>query len=115
MTGIYTFTTPVQEKYGGYPIVEGLKKVMSEDSSSENDFILPQYLGEGKLRRLMSNDSCDIYAYLLDKRMEYAWLLLEKRAFHVYEVAEMTGYSDSSSFSKVFFKRYGYRPVECIK
>jgi AraC-like DNA-binding protein len=44
----------------------------------------------------------------------YARLLLEKRTFHVYEVAEMAGYSDSSSFSKAFFKRYGYRPVECI-
>lgn len=55
-----------------------------------------------------------VYAYLLDKRMEYARLLLEKRSFYVYEVAEMVGYSDSSSFSKAFFKRYGYRPVECI-
>jgi AraC-like DNA-binding protein len=55
-----------------------------------------------------------VYAYLLDKRMEYARLLLEKRTFHVYEVAEMAGYSDSSSFSKAFFNRYGYRPVECI-
>jgi AraC-like DNA-binding protein len=56
-----------------------------------------------------------VYAYLLDKRLEYARLLLEQRAFHVYEVAEMTGYSDSASFSKAFFKRYGYRPVECIE
>jgi AraC-like DNA-binding protein len=54
-----------------------------------------------------------VYAYLLDKRMEYARLLLENRALHVYEVAEMTGYSDSSSFSKAFFKRYGYRPGMC--
>jgi AraC-like DNA-binding protein len=326
MAGRYIFTTPVQEKYGGYPIVEGLKQVMSGDTSSENDFILLPYLGEGKLSRLMSNDSCDIYAnelrltknvwlsgrtegplyalqfcmgsnvewreeesgaqlrlqsgqgsfsfianvletceyqageqyksfrvsfpnskmermaeefgikintfsrknmnfsmsyfettpeckiaieqitrchysgsirhlyieskvhellaycmdalentlkngvlslsksdreslekakeivdnhisnpitlaklsrmvylneyklktgfkalfgkpvyaYLLDKRMEYARLLLEKHALHVYEAAEMTGYSDSSGFSKAFFKRYGYRPVECI-
>jgi hypothetical protein len=45
MAGRYIFTTPVQEKYGGYPIVEGLKKVMSPDVSSEKDFILPLYLG----------------------------------------------------------------------
>jgi AraC-like DNA-binding protein len=55
-----------------------------------------------------------VYAYLLDKRMECARLLLEKGTFHVYEVAEMAGYSDSSSFSKAFFKRYGYRPTDCI-
>jgi AraC-like DNA-binding protein len=51
-----------------------------------------------------------VYAYLLDKRMEYARLLLEKQGLHVYEAAEMAGYSDSSGFSKAFFKRYGYRP-----
>jgi AraC-like DNA-binding protein len=55
-----------------------------------------------------------VYAYLLDRRMEYARLLLEKRASRVYEVAEMAGYSDSSSFSKAFFKRYGYRPVDVL-
>jgi AraC-like DNA-binding protein len=51
-----------------------------------------------------------VYSYLLDKRMEYARLLLEKQGLHVYEAAEMAGYSDSSGFSKAFFKRYGYRP-----
>jgi AraC-like DNA-binding protein len=73
------------------------------------------YLNEYKLKTgIKALFGKPVYAYLLDKRMEYARLLLEKRTFHVHEVAEMAGYSDSSSFSKAFFKRYGYRPVECI-
>jgi AraC-like DNA-binding protein len=71
------------------------------------------YLNEYKLKTgFKALFGKPVYTYLLDKRLEYARLLLEKRTFHVYEVAEMTGYSDSSSFSKAFFKRYGYRPIE---
>jgi AraC-like DNA-binding protein len=71
------------------------------------------YLNEYKLKNgFKALFGKPVYTYLLDKRMEYARLLLEKRNFHVYEVAEMAGYSDSSSFSKAFFKRYGYRPVD---
>jgi AraC-like DNA-binding protein len=72
------------------------------------------YLNEYKLKTgFKALFGKPVYAYLLDKRMEYARILLEKRTFRVYEVAEMAGYSDSSNFSKAFFKRYGYRPVDC--
>jgi AraC-like DNA-binding protein len=74
------------------------------------------YLNEYKLKNgFKALFGKPVYAYLLDKRLEYARLLLEKRSFHVYEIAEMAGYADSSSFSKAFFKRYGYRPVDCIR
>ena len=51
MAGRYIFTTPIPEKCGCYHIVkglkvEGLKKVMSPDASSEKDFIPPENLGE---------------------------------------------------------------------
>jgi AraC-like DNA-binding protein len=73
------------------------------------------YLNEYKLKTgFKALFGKPVYAYVLDKRMEQARLLLEKQTFHVHEVAEMAGYSDSSSFSKAFFKHYGYRPVECI-
>jgi AraC-like DNA-binding protein len=69
------------------------------------------YLNEYKLKTgFKALFGKPVYTYLLDKRMEYARLLLEKRSLNVYEVAEMTGYSDGSSFSKAFYKRYGYRP-----
>jgi AraC-like DNA-binding protein len=71
------------------------------------------YLNEYKLKNgFKALFGKPVYTYLLDKRMEQARLLLEKRRFHVYEVAEMAGYADSSSFSKAFFKRYGYRPAD---
>jgi hypothetical protein len=62
MAGKYIFTTPIPEKGGSYHIAEGLKKVMAPDASNEKDFIPPEYLGEGKLSRLMSNDSYAIYS-----------------------------------------------------
>jgi AraC-like DNA-binding protein len=102
--------------------IENLKKAKEiVDNHISNPITLEKlsrmvYLNEYKLKtgfKVLFGKP--VYAYLLDKRMEYARLLLEKRAFHVYEVAEMAGYSDSGSFSKAFFKRYGYRPVECIK
>ncbi|MDR0400624.1 MAG: AraC family transcriptional regulator [Treponema sp.] len=69
------------------------------------------YLNEYKLKNgFKALFGKPVYAYLLDKRMEYARLLLEKRSLRVYEVAEMAGYSDSSGFSKAFYKKYGYRP-----
>ena len=55
-----------------------------------------------------------VYTYLLDKRMELARLFLETRHTRVSEVAEMVGYSSSSSFSKAFRKRYGFNPSDCF-
>jgi AraC-like DNA-binding protein len=101
--------------------IESLKKAKEiVDNNISNPITLAKlsrmiYLNEYKLKTgFKALFGKPVYAYLLDKRMEYARLLLEKHAFHVYEIAEMVGYSDSSSFSKAFFKRYGYRPVECI-
>jgi AraC-like DNA-binding protein len=102
--------------------MENLKKAKEiVDNHISNPITLAKlsrmvYLNEYKLKTGFKElFGKPVYAYLLDKRMEYARLLLEKRAFHVYEVAEMAGYSDSGNFSKAFFKRYGYRPVECIQ
>jgi AraC-like DNA-binding protein len=99
--------------------IENLKKAKEiVDSHIANPVTLAKlsrmaYLNEYKLKNgFKALFGKPVYAYVLDKRMEYARLLLEKRKFHVYEVAEMTGYADSSSFSKAFFKRYGYRPVD---
>jgi AraC-like DNA-binding protein len=74
------------------------------------------YLNEHKLKngfkRLFGKP---VHSYLLDRRMEQARLLLEKGSLCIYEVAELVGYSDGSSFSKAFYKRYGYRPAECAR
>jgi hypothetical protein len=62
MAGMYVFTTPFPEKYGCCHIMEGLKRVMSPDASTEKDFIPHECLGEGKISRLMSNNSYDVYS-----------------------------------------------------
>lgn len=54
-----------------------------------------------------------IYTYLLDKRMETARILLETQNVTISEVAEYVGYESSSSFSKAFYKRFGFYPSGC--
>lgn len=55
-----------------------------------------------------------VYTYLLDRRMELARLFLEIHHKSVNEVANMVGYSSSSSFSKAFRKKYGFSPRDCF-
>lgn len=55
-----------------------------------------------------------VYTYLLDRRMELARLFLEIHHKSVSEVANMVGYSSSSSFSKAFRKKYGFNPSDCL-
>lgn len=51
-----------------------------------------------------------VYTYLLDKRLESARVLLEIHGLSVSEAAEVVGYSNGSSFSKAFRKKYGFSP-----
>ncbi|MBF7082770.1 response regulator [Desulfallas sp. Bu1-1] len=53
--------------------------------------------------------------YLTGIRMERAIELLKTGKYCVSEVAEAVGYKDSSYFSQVFKKRYGFNPNELIK
>lgn len=53
-----------------------------------------------------------IYSYYLDKRMESARLMLETQAVNIAQVADFVGYQSGSSFSKAFYKRYGFYPSE---
>ncbi len=55
-----------------------------------------------------------VYTYLLDRRMELARLFLEVHNISVNEVANMVGYSNSSSFSKAFRKKHGFNPSDCL-
>lgn len=55
-----------------------------------------------------------VYTYHLDRRMELARFFLEINHISVNEVANMVGYSNSSSFSKAFTKKYGFNPSDCL-
>ena len=50
-----------------------------------------------------------VHAYLIDKRMENALLLIQE-GFQVWEVCELTGYKSISHFIQVFKKKFGYTP-----
>ena len=53
-----------------------------------------------------------VYGYVLEKRMELAYLLLEQRRFKVSDVAGMVGYANTSHFIAAFNKKYGVTPGE---
>ncbi|MFV0414075.1 MAG: helix-turn-helix transcriptional regulator [Oscillospiraceae bacterium] len=53
-----------------------------------------------------------VYGYVLEKRMELAYLLLAQRRFRVGDVAGMVGYANTSHFIAAFSKKYGVTPGE---
>ena len=50
--------------------------------------------------------------YITQKRMAKSKLLLKDMSLKIYEIAEMTGYADTSNFIKVFRKHCGMSPNE---
>lgn len=50
------------------------------------------------------------YSYITAHKMEMAYNRLATGKYHVYEVAEMLGYSDIYTFSKAFKRYYGKSP-----
>jgi AraC-like DNA-binding protein len=50
------------------------------------------------------------HQYLIEKRMQAAWRLLEAGELNVQQVAERTGYSSLSAFSDRFHKHFGHSP-----
>lgn len=49
--------------------------------------------------------------YLLKKKMETAALILKETDYSIYEISEMTGYSNDKNFSRAFKKFYGIPPA----
>jgi AraC-like DNA-binding protein len=56
-----------------------------------------------------------VYSYLLDKRLSVARVMLETRDITVSQAADFAGYGNGSSFSKAFYKKYGFYPSECAQ
>lgn len=50
------------------------------------------------------------HQYLIEKRMQVAWQLLETGQLSVRQVAEQTGYGSLSAFSDRFHKHFGHAP-----
>lgn len=51
-----------------------------------------------------------IYGFLLEERMEQAWVKIIESDMSIKKIAETTGYSNLSGFSAAFKKRFGYPP-----
>jgi AraC-like DNA-binding protein len=56
-----------------------------------------------------------VYSYLLDKRLSAARVMLETQDITVSQAAHFAGYGSGSSFSKAFYKKYGFYPSECAQ
>ena len=53
--------------------------------------------------------------YIIQKRLQYAYLLLQKERASVSEAAFESGFSDIYAFSKSFKKHFGYSPSKAFK
>ena len=53
---------------------------------------------------------CNFSEYITNKRLEKGKELLADKSMKIYEIANYTGYADTSNFIKVFKKKYGISP-----
>lgn len=71
------------------------------------------FLSETKLKQgFKACFNCTVYEYIVEKRMELAYHLLQKEKYKVKDVVWMVGYSNTSHFIDAFKKRYGITPGE---
>lgn len=82
--------------------------MVSLDSAAERFRKNPAYISKVFKKETGFNFS----DYITQKRMEKSKLLLRDMSLKIYEIAEMTGYADSSNFIKVFKKNCGISPNE---
>lgn len=71
------------------------------------------YLSETKLKQgFKTCFGCTVYEYIVEKRMDMAYSLLQSGKYRVKDVVWMCGYTNASHFSDLFRKRYGSLPKE---
>ena len=71
------------------------------------------FLSETKLKQgFKTCFNCTVYEYIVEKRMEMAYRLLQSGKYKVKDVVWMVGYTNASHFIDAFKKRYGVTPGE---
>lgn len=71
------------------------------------------YLSETKLKQgFKTCFGCTVYDYILEKRMEMAYKLLQRGKHKIKDVVWMVGYSNHTHFAENFRKRYGVNPSD---
>ncbi len=69
------------------------------------------FLSETKLKQgFKTCFHCTVYEYIVEKRMEMAYRLLQSGKYKVKDVVWMVGYTNASHFIDAFKKRYGVTP-----
>lgn len=73
------------------------------------------YLSETKLKQYFKSCfGCTVYDYIVEKRMEKAYTLLQSGKYKIRDIVWMVGYSNPSHFTESFRKRYGVNPSNLI-
>ena len=70
------------------------------------------FISASHLSGLFKQNGTTFLKYLTDIRMRHARNLLADPQFHIYEIVEKVGYSDSAYFSELFKKHSGMTPNE---
>ena len=71
------------------------------------------FLSETKLKQgFKICFNCTVYEYIVEKRMEMAYRLLQSGKYKVKDVVWLVGYTNASHFIDAFKKRYGVTPGE---
>ncbi|MCG3732382.1 helix-turn-helix transcriptional regulator [Vibrio cincinnatiensis] len=74
------------------------------------------YLGESQFhQRFKEQVGITPHQYVLNKRIEMAKILIEKGQFNLGQVAELTGFSNQSSFTHTFSRLQGISPSQYKK
>lgn len=73
-------------------------------------------LNELKLKKgFKESYGMPVYAYIMEKRMEAARILLDGKKLKVKDVASQVGYTNISHFGEAFRKKYGLNPGEYLR
>ena len=87
----------LDRSYAEPPTIAGLAKMV--------------YLNEFKLKSGFKEVyGRPVYAYVRDRRLEMARMLLEERRLRIKEVAGLVGYTNLSHFSEAFRQKFGVNP-----
>lgn len=90
-------------------IVEG--NLVNPPSISELSKLV--YLNETKLKKgFKLLFGMPVYSYIIDRRLETAYLLLQEGKMNITNAALMVGFSKASHFTEKFKKKYGLKPSE---
>lgn len=97
------------------PAVTAINDRFTENNLTVADLASLCGVSEVYFRRLFSNSfGVSPKEYMIQKRMDYAKILLRSGDFSVAEVALMCGYAEACHFSREFSKRTGMPPSQYI-